>query len=136
MRRWQCARFCRNVFVLIEPDTIIDGRYRVAEKLGAGGMGTVYRAERVKLGRSVAIKFLEPRFARQKDFVLRFEREALAMSRIYHQHCVSIIDYGMHEEAPYLVMEYVPGRSLSQVLRCATGRCRPSARWRSPSRCC
>jgi hypothetical protein len=79
-------------------------------------MGTVYRAERVKLGRAVAIKFLRPAFARQPDFVKRFEREALAMSRIYHHHCVSIIDFGMHEDSPYLVMEYVPGRSLSKIL--------------------
>ena len=79
-------------------------------------MGTVYRAERVKLGRAVAIKFLRPAFARQPDFVKRFEREAMAMSRIYHHHCVSIIDFGMHEDSPYLVMEYVPGRSLSKIL--------------------
>jgi serine/threonine-protein kinase len=88
----------------------------VREQLGAGGMGTVYRAERVKLGRAVAIKFLKPAFARQRDFVRRFEREALAMSRIYHPHCVAIIDYGMHDDSPYLVMEYVPGRSLARVL--------------------
>lgn len=79
-------------------------------------MGTVHLAERVKLGRAVAIKFLRPAFARQHDFVRRFEREALAMSRIYHPHCVSIIDYGMHEDSPYLVMEYVPGRSLARIL--------------------
>lgn len=71
----------------------------------------------MKLGRAVAIKFLRPAFARQPDFVKRFEREALAMSRLYHHHCVSIIDYGVHEESPYLVMEYVPGRSLSRILR-------------------
>src|SRR5688500_7987989 len=116
MPRWRPARFCRNVRVLLEPETIIDGRYRIGEELGAGGMGTVYRAERVKLGRAVAIKFLRPAFARQPDFVKRFEREALAMSRIYHHHCVSIIDFGMHEDSPYLVMEYVPGRSLSKIL--------------------
>jgi Protein kinase domain len=80
-------------------------------------MGTVFRAERVKLGRAVAIKFLQPGFARQPDFVKRFEREALAMSRIYHHHCVSIIDYGMYQDSPYLVMEYVPGRSLARILR-------------------
>ncbi|HTJ43516.1 MAG TPA: serine/threonine-protein kinase [Kofleriaceae bacterium] len=89
----------------------------MGEELGAGGVGTVYRAERMKLGRAVAIKFLQPEFARQPDFIKRFEREALAMSRIYHQHCVSIIDYGLYEDSPYLVMEYVPGRSLSRILR-------------------
>jgi hypothetical protein len=77
----------------------------------------VHRAELVKLGRAVAIKFLRPAFARQPDFVKRFEREALAMSRLYHHHCVSIIDFGVHEDSPYLVMEYVPGRSLSRILR-------------------
>jgi hypothetical protein len=116
-RRGGGARPSSVTSTVIEPGIIIDGRYRLGEELGAGGMGTVFRAERVKLGRAVAIKFLQPGFARQPDFVKRFEREALAMSRIYHPHCVSIIDYGLHEDSPYLVMEYVPGRSLSRILR-------------------
>ena len=113
--RWSCAGCSRNIGT-IEPDTIIDGRYKLGEQLGAGGMGTVHLAERVKLGRAVAIKFLRPAFARQTDFVRRFEREALAMSRIYHPHCVSIIDYGMHEDSPYLVMEMLVGETLREKL--------------------
>ena len=101
----------------LAPETLIDDRYRIKKPLGAGGMGTVYLAERVKLGRAVAIKFLHPTFARQPDFVRRFEREAMAMSRVYHRHSVSIIDFGMHEQSPYLVMEYVPGRSLFRILK-------------------
>jgi eukaryotic-like serine/threonine-protein kinase len=101
---------------VLAADTLVDGRYRISRRLGAGGMGTVYLAERVKIGRAVAIKFLHPSFAKQPDFVKRFEREAMAMSRVYHRHSVSIIDYGVHEESPYLVMEYVPGRSLARII--------------------
>src|SRR5947209_20467661 len=87
---------------------VIEGRYKVLERLGEGGIGTVYRAERVKLGRLVAIKFLQRTFAAQPGFVRRFEREAMAMSRLHNVHCVAVIDFGLHQGAPYLVMEFVP----------------------------
>lgn len=98
-------------------EKVVDGRYRLLGPLGAGGIGKVFRAERIKIGRTVAIKFLKSDFADDDDHVRRFEREALAMSRIYHPHCVGLIDFGVHEGAPYLVMEYLSGRTLTEEIR-------------------
>jgi eukaryotic-like serine/threonine-protein kinase len=95
---------------------VVDGRWRIGERLGQGGMGTVYRGERLKLGKRVALKFLDPRYAQSKAALARFDREARAISRLQHAHCVSIIDFGVHEGLPYIVMEYVAGKPLSQLM--------------------
>ena len=95
---------------------IVDERWKIGDKLGSGGMGVVYRAERVKLGRAVAIKFLEERAVHSKDAVARFEREARATSRLTHRHCVSILDFGVWRHRPYIVMEFVDGRPLNQEM--------------------
>ncbi len=92
---------------------IVDERWKIGDKLGSGGMGVVYRAERVKLGRAVAIKFLDERAVHSKDAVARFEREARATSRLTHRHCVSILDFGVWRHRPYIVMEFVDGRPLN-----------------------
>jgi len=87
-------------------------------------MGVVYKGERVQLGRAVAVKFLHPWIAAQKTFLSRFENEAKAMSRLLHPHCVSVIDFGV-EGSPYLVMDFVTGRTLRDVMldvRLAPGR--------------
>src|SRR3954452_20188687 len=72
---------------------VVDERWKLIEQLGAGGMGVVYRAERVKLGKQVAIKFLDERAVSSKPAVARFDREARAISRLHHRHCVSILDF-------------------------------------------
>jgi eukaryotic-like serine/threonine-protein kinase len=92
------------------------GRYRVIARLAAGGIGVVYRGERLGLGRAVAIKFLHQAFSNEQGLIKRFEREAQALSRIAHPHCVSIIDYGVEEGAPYLVMDYVRGKTLRDLM--------------------
>ena len=78
-------------------------------------MGVVYKGERVQLGRAVAVKFLHPWIAAQKTFLSRFENEAKAMSRLLHPHCVSVIDFGV-EGSPYLVMDFVTGRTLRDLM--------------------
>src|SRR5262245_58378600 len=95
--------------------TVLQGRYRVLSRLPSGGMGTVYRRQRVQLGRPVAIKFLHTSFASEKEFLRRFEVEARAMSRLSHPHCVSVIDFGV-EGAPYMVMDFVQGDTLRTLL--------------------
>ena len=94
---------------------VLSGRYRITELLGEGGMGRVYRGERLQLGRPVAIKFLHSPFASAPKYRQRFEREARAMSKLSHPYCVSVIDYGIHDE-PYIVMDFVTGGTLRDLM--------------------
>jgi tetratricopeptide (TPR) repeat protein/tRNA A-37 threonylcarbamoyl transferase component Bud32 len=91
--------------------------YRIVEKLGEGGMGVVYAAEDLNLGRRVAIKFLSAQ-ADDKQFRARFLREARSISHLSHPHVATLYDYGETADAqPYIVMEIVAGRNLSELLR-------------------
>jgi hypothetical protein len=94
---------------------VIDRRWEVLDQLGAGGMGVVYRAERINLGKQVAIKFLHQSVAESKAAVARFEREAKAISRLHHVNCISILDFGVYRKQPYIVMEFVHGRQLTEL---------------------
>jgi serine/threonine-protein kinase len=94
----------------------IDGRYKILEAMASGSMGAVYKAERVPVGKLVAIKFLHAAFANDSEFLIRFEREIGVMSKLAHPNCVSVVDFGVYEGAPYLVMDYVAGRTLRTVL--------------------
>jgi serine/threonine-protein kinase len=92
--------------------TLVQGRYRILERLGAGGMGVVYRGERTELGRAVAIKFLHGLVAEDPSIQKRFRIEAQAMSQLSHPCCVSIIDFGVEGGAPFMVMDFVTGQTL------------------------
>src|ERR1700753_3494530 len=96
---------------------IIDGRYRVLSRVGAGGMADVYLAQDEQLGRQVALKLLHRRFAEDPGFVERFRREAQAAAGLQHPNVVSVYDRGQFEDTYYIAMEYLPGRSLKQVIR-------------------
>jgi eukaryotic-like serine/threonine-protein kinase len=96
---------------------VLQDRYKILSRIADGGMGAVYRGERVKLGKPVAVKFLHAQFASNRDFVRRFETEAHAMSRISHPHCTSVIDFGVEEGTPYIVMDFVTGNTLRDVLQ-------------------
>ena len=95
--------------------TVIQDRYKILDIIASGGMGVVYRGERLQLGRPVAIKFLNPWIASQKSFLERFEVEARAMSRLSHPNCVSVLDFGV-DDVPFLVMDFVAGRSLRALI--------------------
>jgi eukaryotic-like serine/threonine-protein kinase len=92
--------------------SLIDGRYKITEVMASGAMGAVYKAERIPVGKLVAIKFLHASFAGDPEFQARFERETRVMSKLSHPNCVSVLDFGAHEGAPYLVMDYVAGTTL------------------------
>ena len=94
--------------------TVLNGRYRIIERIAAGGMAVVYRGERVELGRPVAVKFLQEIMLQYPKLISRFEAEARAMSKLSHPYCVSVIDFGV-DVAPYIVMDYVEGRTLKAV---------------------
>ncbi|HUS66106.1 MAG TPA: serine/threonine-protein kinase [Kofleriaceae bacterium] len=96
--------------------TVLHDRYEIQQRIAAGAMAVVYRGERVRLKRPVAIKFLHESYASSDDGMQRFEREALVMSRLNHPNCVSVTDFGVDNGSPYLVMDFIDGRSLREVL--------------------
>ena len=102
---------------MVEPDTIIDGRYRVISRLGSGGMADVYLAEDQLLGRQVAVKLLHHHFAEDQEFVERFRREASSAAGLSHPNIVAIFDRGAWQGTYYIAMEYVAGRSLKSIVR-------------------
>jgi eukaryotic-like serine/threonine-protein kinase len=97
-------------------DSLFDGRYLIARKLGAGGMANVYLAEDQELGRRVAIKMLDDRHSSDEQFVERFRREAKNAAGLSHPNIVSIYDRGEAEGSYYIAMEYVEGRTLKELL--------------------
>jgi serine/threonine-protein kinase len=97
-------------------DSLIDGRYRIQRKLGAGGMADVYLAEDQELGRRVAIKILNDRHANDDQFIERFRREAKNAAALNHPNIVSIYDRGNAEDTYYIAMEFLDGRSLKELI--------------------
>jgi len=96
--------------------SLVDERYKVLEAMASGSMGAVYKAERVPVGKLVAIKFLHAAFANDSEFLSRFERETRVMSKLAHPNCVSVVDFGVFEGSPYLVMDYVAGTTLRSLI--------------------
>ena len=97
--------------------THLDGKYLVRRLIGEGGMGLVYEAEHVDIGRRVAIKILHSRYTREPDVVSRFRSEARAATRIGHPHIIDVFDSGTTVDgAVYLVMEFLDGRDLGWVI--------------------
>jgi serine/threonine-protein kinase len=97
----------------------VAGRYRLDNRLGAGGMSTVFKAQDTVLERAVAVKLLAEHLAQDDDFVARFRREALAAARLQHPNIVQVFDSGQDAESGrhYIVMEYVDGPSCADLLR-------------------
>ena len=97
-------------------NTLFDGRYRILRKLGSGGMANVYLAEDEDLGRRVAIKILNERYAEDDLFIERFRREAKSAAGLSHPNIVSIYDRGEAEGTYYIAMEVIEGRSLKELI--------------------
>ena len=104
---------------------VVDGRYRIEERIGVGGMGTVYRGTHVELGQKVAVKVLHQRHVANPDLVERFRIEARTYARVDHPNVVKLLHADtLADGTTYMVMEYCPGTSLAQHLR-AEGRMTP-----------
>ena len=95
----------------------VGGRYEVRALLARGGMATVYEAIDLRLDRRVAFKVMHPHLAADPGFVARFEREAKSAARLAHPHVVGVYDQGEADGLVYLAMEYIPGRTLRDVMR-------------------
>jgi serine/threonine-protein kinase len=96
--------------------TTIDGRYRITGRVARGGMATVYTATDQRLERTVALKIIHPSQATNVHFVDRFTDEAKTIARLTHPNVVAVYDQGRHQGLPYLVMEYVQGSTLRDLL--------------------
>jgi serine/threonine-protein kinase len=96
---------------------VVDGRYRVEARLARGGMATVYEATDLRLDRTVALKVMHASLADDAQFVSRFQREAKSAARLSDPHVVAVFDQGEDGDLVYLAMEYVPGRTVRDVLR-------------------
>lgn len=97
---------------------ILGGQFHIVQRIGAGGMGSVYRAEEPSMGREVAIKILHPNLKGRSDLVSRFRREARAMSQLKHPNTVRVFMYGELEDGSlYIVMEMLEGKNLNQTVR-------------------
>src|SRR5262249_36925033 len=98
----------------MEPDKV--SHYRILEKLGAGGMGEVYLAEDMKLGRKVAIKVLSEEFTTNKNRLHRFEQEASAASNLNHPNILTIHEVGSDDGRHYIATEYIDGVTLRRKM--------------------
>jgi serine/threonine protein kinase len=98
---------------------LLDGQFEILQKIGTGGMGSVYKASQPAQDRMVAIKILHPKLAARKDLISRFRREARAMSQLTHPNTVKVFQYGELEQDAsfYIVMELLEGRNLNQAIR-------------------
>ncbi|MCX6397760.1 MAG: Stk1 family PASTA domain-containing Ser/Thr kinase [Propionibacteriales bacterium] len=96
---------------------VLDGRYQVGEQIARGGMATVYRGQDLRLERTVAIKIMHAGLVDDPEFVARFEREARSAARLSHHNVVAVFDQGADRGTLFLVMEYVPGNTLRDVIR-------------------
>ena len=96
---------------------VLDGRYRIQERIARGGMATVYRAVDLRLDRPVAVKVMHPALAEDAEFVSRFTREAKAAARLSHPNVVAVFDQGSDGGVVFLVMEYVDGATLRDLIR-------------------
>ncbi len=95
---------------------VLGGRYEIAEKLGAGGMAIVYRAQDTLLQRPVTVKVLRGELAADEDVVRRFRREAQAAASLSHPNIVGVYDVGRQDDIHYIVMEYVQGKTLKEEI--------------------
>lgn len=105
-------------------DTMIDGRYRIIERLAVGGMSTVYLATDIRLERNVALKILHPHLAEDPLLVERFRTEAITAAGFSHPHIVGVLDTGVDGHTAYLAMELVNGHTLRDLLK-TQGRMAP-----------
>lgn len=111
-----------TVVLHVTPGEVLDERWRIEERIGQGAMGSVFRGRELKSGSAVAVKVLAPEHCRKPKVLARFEREADLMVQLRHPNIVQLLGHGRLRALPYLVMEYLEGMTLSEVLEAKGGR--------------
>ena len=96
---------------------LISGRYRIEAVVGTGGMAVVYRAQDLRKKKTVAIKVLRREYESDMEFVRRFSREAEAAAKVSHENIVNLLDVGIEGDTRYIVMEYIDGQTLKQMIQ-------------------
>ncbi len=102
---------------MTDENVVLNGRYQLMERVGSGGMAQVYKAQDLKLGRIVAVKMLHESLTSDPGFLERFQREAHAAANLSHPNIVTVHDIGQDGNRHYIVMEFVEGRTLKQIVR-------------------
>lgn len=96
---------------------LLDGKFRLVRRLGSGGMASVWLALNIRVDKQVALKLIRPEVLRSEDMVARFRSEAKAAGRIEHPNICEILDYGVGPVGPYIVLEYLRGRNLAEIIK-------------------
>lgn len=96
---------------------LLSNKYEILEKIGVGGMATVYRAKDTKLNREVAVKVLKDEYTTDSEFIKRFNQEAQSAASLTHPNIVSVYDVGNDEETYYIVMELIKGKTLKEIIK-------------------
>lgn len=95
----------------------LGGRYKILDRVGGGGMALVYKGQDLLLNRYVAVKILRQQYVHDEEFIRRFRREAQSAASLSHPNVVSIYDVGQEDEVHYIVMEYIEGRTLNDLIK-------------------
>ena len=96
---------------------ILGNRYEILEKIGEGGMSVVYKAKCHSLNRIVAVKVLKQEYSNDDEFLVKFKNEALSVAKLNNGNIINVFDVGQDEDISYIVMEYVDGRNLKELLK-------------------
>lgn len=111
-----------------EQDLVLNGRYELLERIGSGGMSVVYKAKDRALGRIVAVKMMHESFTNDKGFLKRFQQEAHAAANLAHPNIVTVHDIGQDAYKHYIVMEFVEGQTLKEIVRSYNDESMPISR--------
>ena len=103
--------------MLLNPGTVLSGRYEILEKIGSGGMAVVYRGRDRKLDRYVTVKVLREEFVGDEEFIERFRSEACSVARLSHPNIVRAYDVGEDGDIKYIVNEYIHGDTLKKAIK-------------------
>ena len=105
-----------NLMAILNPGTVLGGRYEILQMLGLGGMGAVYKAQDLELDRTIALKVIRPDLASNPEALARFKQELLTARQVTHRNVIRIFDIGEADGIKFITMEYLVGTDLRALL--------------------